>query len=192
MKARFPLALGLAVVLICSSAALAQTNLNNDGIGFPDGTQQTTAATTATPIEVVPQQCHVDAAPGDHEYALCYGYTPGNHTWSDTNGVPTGHYFVVTNIIITPTTTSETGEWDFYLYHISGCDNGVEGGTGLARYVRVALVPDAQTFVLNSTAPIFVLSPGSCLRVDAFAANTSGVKVHYNGFLTADPDYIFP
>ena len=184
MKVQF-----LVLVMLSTSYAFGQTSLSGAGITFPDGSTQVTAAITPA---AWPQQCQVEVDPGEDLYPTCYMYGGSDPTWSGTNGVPTGYFFLVTNVIITPSTSIDTGELGFYLYHISGCDNGTVGGTGLARLVQVRVVPDTQSWVYDSSAPFLVLPAGSCLRVDAFIANTATARVQFNGYLTTDPSHFRP
>jgi hypothetical protein len=113
-------------------------------------------------------------------------------SWGGTNGVPEGWYFLVTDVLVHADTIISAPELKFNIYHISGCDNGIPGGTGLARLVRVRSAADASTFTAHFTSPLHVLPEGSCLRFDGFANNTISGRVHVSGYLTTDPSRFRP
>jgi hypothetical protein len=178
------------LVVLCVPVVRGQTSLSAEGIQFPDGTEQTTAA--ATP-EAWPEQCHETPSPGEDLYLSCFMYNgPAETAWDSVNGVPAGYFFLVTNVVVTPSTVDDTGEYWLWLEQKGGCDNGIEGGPQNGRDVSLRFVGPTQSWVLNSTAPILVLPAGHCLRVTASNDNTSPVKFHVNGYLTTDPAHFRP
>jgi len=156
------------------------------GIVFPDNTIQTTAAAMAP--ESYPQRCSTRVSAGEQEYLRCYSYGPGDPAWDGTNGVPDGWYFLVTDVSVMPRTQNDTGEYTFDFYHISGCNTGVVGGSGLAELITIKVVPSSQTWSAHYQSPLLVLPPHSCLRVTGWGSNTGEAGFRVTGYLTDDPN----
>lgn len=103
------------------------------------------------------------------------------------NGVPTGMYFVVTDVLLDPaTSTTDAGDVGFTLWHSYNCDT--TPGNSLSRSFRV--VPDLQTTSWSFRAPTMILAPGNCLRVTGDPGITVNANVTVGGFLTASPELL--
>ena len=169
--------------------ALAPMAIRSDGLRFPDGTVQTTAA--AATIEAHPQHCGhpLTITAGETLVLSCFSHHPGDTTWAE-NGVPAGHYFVVTDVLLDPSTnTTDTGDVGFTLWHSSDCTTGTPGNF-LSRSFRV--VPDLQTTVWSFRAPMMILAPGHCLRVTGDIGITVAIEVDVTGYLTTNPELLGP
>lgn len=179
----------LAVALYCILNANAQTEISGDGIMFPDGTIQTTAASAA---EAIPYRCIATSvlSTGTTDYLDCYKTTDGSGSlWNDVNGVPEGYFFLVTDVTITPITSDISGGVvRVTLTQFSGCDNGVPGHTGFnfagADY---KLAPDLSTFSDHYRTPAYILPGGHCLQAGSYAVNTHDVQMYVLGYLTSNP-----
>lgn len=166
--------------------AVAPMAIRSDGVQFPDGTLQTTAAAAA--VEALPQHCfHASTLAASETLVLtCYSFLPGGGGWG-ASGVPAGKYFVVTDVMFHPVTTSDTGDVVFSLRHSYECETGTPSNR-TSRDFRV--VPNMQTTVWSFRAPALILIPGDCLRVLGGNGMTAAIVVSINGYLTANPELL--
>lgn len=177
---------GACAALVVGVLVAAPMTVRSDGLEFPDATVQTTAAAAA--VAAHPQHCyHSGSLDGSETLVLtCYSLHPGDTTWG-ANGVPDGYYFVVTDVLLDPATTStDAGDVGFILWHSYDCETAP--GNRLSRSFRV--VPDLQTTSWSFRAPTMILTSGDCLRVTGDAGITVAADVTVGGFLTASPELL--
>lgn len=178
---------GACATFVVGVVVAAPMSVRSDGIEFPDATVQTTAAAAAVPA--YSQHCYHFATltAGETLVLTCYSFHPGDVGWG-ASGVPAGLYFVVTDVLLEPdTSTVDAGDVGFTLLHSSDCQDASPSNL-LGRRFRV--VPNLQTTAWSFRAPTMLLSPGHCLRVTGSSGITVPIVVTVTGFLTANPELL--
>jgi len=96
--------------------------------------------------------------------------------------VPDGYYFLITDIVVTPTSGVSGNVVDFNLEDAYGASS--------IQSINHFRTLDGNTFGQHYTAPMWVLLPDHRLGVVAQAANQLNFDIRVNGFLVTNINYL--
>lgn len=132
----------------------------------------------------VPVRCFKPGAalaPGGQTFLTCIAAS--GPAFVGNQRVPNGHYFLVTDVLITPDAgANATGIVDLTFFDAYGTDS---------RQSSFRLrTNEAATFGFNFSAPYFVLQPDHRLEVTSAASSAYGAEIRVSGFLVTNVDFI--
>jgi hypothetical protein len=173
-------ALGVKTVLSLGAVTNQLVPLTTDSVGisgtgitFPDGTEQTTAAASAT--SAVPCYCLGGVGVG-FEYTVTCRYGAGDSSFTS---VPTGQVLMVKDVLIQRNNLATTGLSIVYL----GRDSGSTIPSGLER-LKFTGGPEAASF--HFEAPFLVLEAGEALQVYNSGSSSFPIDYHISCLLAPD------
>lgn len=132
----------------------------------------------------IPVRCYVTSAgvaPGGDIFPTCVSASlPG---FVDSQRVPDGYYFLVTDVLFTPhSSTTGPEKVDFYLFDAYGTN-----GRSSSYHFRSV---DGATAGQHFTVPLYTLTPGHRLEIQAFNANDVDFDIYVTGLLVTNVDYL--
>lgn len=132
----------------------------------------------------IPVRCSFTSAgiaPGDDKFLTCLSAAQPSFVGSQR--VPDNYYFMVTDILVTPNTsvTSAT-RIEFYLFDAYGTNS-----RSSLYHIRSV---DSATFGQHFTVPLYVLTSGHRLEVQAFNANATSFDIYVTGLLVTNVNYL--
>ena len=156
--------------------APAGVALTDAGITFPDGTEQTTAATNEP--DAWPMICEDDSIAVDTTDNLSCSSVlsvPGG-SFGFGDPVPSGYYFLVTDFHLEANTSTQTGYLQVRL-EASGYSD-----------VTFKLPDDVPTQTSSFRSPILIVPAGSYLSVRNTSSSDHTAEVRVTGYLTSNPE----
>jgi hypothetical protein len=132
----------------------------------------------------VPVRCYTSSAgvaPGGDIFLTCVPAAPPGFVSSQR--VPTGYYFLVTDVMVTPQASTTTAERvDFYLFDAYGTNSR----SSSYHFRSVDGASSGQHF----SVPLYTLTADHRLEVQAFNANDVGFDIYVTGLLVNNVNYL--
>ncbi|MBN2548919.1 MAG: hypothetical protein JXB15_07165 [Anaerolineales bacterium] len=139
-------------------------------------------ASAAVGNQGIPARCWVTLNPGYSDYFYCEA--TGGVSFIGDSWVPTGYYFLVTDVVISPTGTSGTGATNFSSITVE------DGATGHALYSIVQTTQDKYGGSFHYTTPYLVVESEDGLWAYQKDISSTRVSMYLSGLLTTNVNYL--